>query len=331
MQPSTLNTIFFSPITSNEIQQEIHSLKDDKSPGIDGINPKIWKSISYVISPVLCHIFNLVLTSGTYPDALKIAKVIPIYKAGGRDLPENYRPISLLPCINKLLERSIEKRLRLFFDDNNTLFDFQFGFRKGHNTSHTLLETINCVCTHLDNGENVLGLYLDLKKAFDTVDHNILLGKLYNYGIRGKAFEVMRSYLTNRKQFMYVNSTFSTCSNVNTGVPQGSVLGPLLFLIYVNDINNVVPNDSLILFADDTNAFVHDKNCTNLVHKAQSVLSCLKTWFDANKLTLHLGKTKFTIFHSKANDSHSCPNHFMVDSTNIRKTVWTDFSSGPSY
>lgn len=119
---------------------------------------------------------------------------------------------------------------------------------------------------------------------------------------------------------MYVNSTYSTCSNVNIGVPQGSVLGPLLFLIYVNDIKNVVPDESLRLFADDTNVFVHDKNCTNIVLKAQSTLSSLKKWFDANRLTLHLGKTNFTIFHAKDNVSHSCPEHFVLNNTNICKT-----------
>ena len=119
---------------------------------------------------------------------------------------------------------------------------------------------------------------------------------------------------------MYVNSTYSTCSNVNIGVPQGSVLGPLIFLVYVNDISNVVPNESLRLFADDTNVFVHDKCCTNLVRKAQSVLGCLKTWFDANKFTSHLGKTNFTIFHSKDNVSHDCPDFFILNNSNICKT-----------
>lgn len=296
MHPGITNTIFLSPITYDEVLKEINSLNDGKLPGIDGIPPKVWTSVSHVIAPVLCHLFNLVLTTGIYPDALKVAKVIPIFKKGDSTLPENYRPISLLPCINKLLERSIEKRLRSFLNSNNILFDFQFGFRKHHDTSHALLETVNCIRNYLDNGENALGLYLDLKKAFDTVNHTILLDKLKNYGIRGNAFEIMHSYLSHRKQFLYVNGIYSTCSYVNVGVPQGSVLGPLLFLIYVNDIKIVVPNESLRLFADDTNVFVHDSNCTILVHKAHSVLKQLKTWFDANRLTLHLGKTNFSIF-----------------------------------
>ena len=319
--PSNTKSIFLSPVTEEEISKEIFSLKDGKSPGLDEITSKILKSICHVIVPMLSHIFNLVLTTGVYPDALKVAKVIPIFKKGNRNYPENYRPISLLPSINKLLEKTIEKRLRIFLKDNNTLFDYQFGFRKCHDTSHALLETINCIRTHLDNGENVLGLYLDLKKAFDTVDHRILLQKLYSYGIRGKAYDVISSYLSGRKQLMYVNGVLSNYTSINIGVPQGSVLGPLFFLMYVNDIRNIVPNESVRLFADDTNVFVHDKDCVKLVCKAQAVLSQLKTWFNSNKLTLHLGKTTFSIFHSNESGAHSCPDHFTLNNTKICRTA----------
>ena len=212
MQASNVLTLFLSPIIDDEIFKEIFSLKDGKSPGIDGITPKILKSISHVIVPILSHIFNLVLTSGIYPDALKVAKVIPIFKKGDRNQPENYRPISLLSCINKLLERSIEKRLRLFMENNSTLYDFQFGFRKCHDTSHALLETVNCIRTYLDNGHNVLGLYLDLRKAFDTVDHKIVLHKLSSYSICGNAYNVLASYLDNRKQCKWCSIKFFRCS-----------------------------------------------------------------------------------------------------------------------
>ena len=325
MYDSNVNTIFLSPITDDEILKGIFSLRNGKSPGIDEITPRILKSISHVIVPILCHIFNLVLTSGIYPDALKVAKVIPVFKKGDRNHPENYRPISLLSCINKLLERSIEKRFRQFMENNSTLFEYQFGFRKRHDTSHALLETVNYIRTYLDNGQNVLGLYLDLRKAFDTVDHRILLHKLYYYGIRGNAYNVIASFLDNRKQRTYVNGVLSNCADINIGVPQGSVLGPLLFLIYINDIHNVVPGESLRLFADDTNVFVHDNDCTNLVSKAQKVLGQLKIWFDSNKLTLHLGKTNFSIFHCMERSAHFCPDYFILNVTKICRTACTKY------
>ena len=232
---------------------------------MDNINSEILKLVSHVIMGILVHIFNLSFTSGEYPNLLKVAKVIPLYKKGCNKLPENYRPISLLSCINKLLERVIEGRLRKFLQQNNVFFEYQFGFRTGYSTSHALLEITNSIRSYLDIGENVLGLYLDLKKAIDTVNHSILKRKLLNYGIRGACFDLLSSYLSNRVQYMFVNNTLSDPSNIDTGVPQGSVLGPLLFLIYVNDIKNVTPDISIRLFADDTNVFLHNKSCDQLI------------------------------------------------------------------
>jgi hypothetical protein len=299
MDKLTPQSIFLSPVDEPEIKEEINKLKLGKSPGFDGLNPKLLKSISHVITPVLAHIFNMSFSNGSYPSAFKKAKVIPLFKKGDRKLPENYRPISLLSCINKLLEKILEKRLRNFLCQNNVFYEYQFGFRTGHSTTQALLEITNSIRAFLDEGENVLGLYLDLKKAFDTVNHAILKQKMYNYGLRGKCYDLLSSYLSDRTQLMFVNGVYSTSMQVNTGVPQGSVLGPLLFLIYVNDIKNVVPDVSIRLFADDTNVFVHSRECARLIDDAKCTILQLKTWFDTNKLTLHLGKTNYTIFHSK--------------------------------
>ena len=167
-----------------------------------------------------------------------------------------------------------------------------------------------------------LHLYLDLKKAFDTVDHSILLEKLLYYGIRGKAHSIIASYLNNRKQCVYVHNTVSSYSEVSTGVPQGSVLGPLLFLVYINDINNAVPDTSTRLFADDTTIFISDRNCTGLIQKGINTLSKLHDWFDSNKLTLHLGKTTYSIFHS-TRKAHSCCNSFVFKDSTIIKSSST--------
>ena len=270
--------------------------------------------------PNLVHIFNLSFSTGIYPETLKLSKVIPIFKKGHHTLPENYRPISLLSCINKLLEKLIEKRLRDFIDKNNSFYEFQFGFRKNLSTCHALLEITNNIYEHLNVGQNVLGLYLDLKKAFDTVDHTILLKKLHYYGIRGLSHDLLASYLSNRKQCIYVNQVYSNILNISTGVPQGSVLGPLLFLIYVNDIKNAAPDISIRLFADDTNVFVHAKDCKTLIQHAKRALENLKVWFDVNKLTLHLGKTNFTIFHYSRQTCCDCPTFFMIEGNKICKT-----------
>ena len=219
----------------------------------------------------------------------------------------------------------IEGRLRKFLQKNNVFFEYQFGFRTGYSTCYALLEITNSIRSYLDKGKNVLGLYLDLKKAFDTVNHSILKSKLLNYGIRGACFDLLSSYLTNRVQYMFVNGTLSDVSNINTGVPQGSVLGPLLFLIYVNDIKNVTPDISIRLFADDTNVFLHDKSCDRLIDDTKTTIQKLKTWFDVNKLTVHLGKTNFTIFHCNSNRDHKCYEKFSVDNIDIFRTVTTKY------
>ena len=169
-----------------------------------------------------------------------------------------------------------------------------------------------------------MGLYLDLKKAFDTVDHTILLQKLYHYGIRGLAYNVIASYLNNRKQCIYVNDTYSKYLDINTGVPQGSVLGPLLFLIYVNDLHVAVPDVSTRLFADDTNVFLFDKDCKDLVQRGIQTLTKLNDWFDSNKLTLHLGKTSYTIFHA-TNKPHPCSDNFIFKGVTIYKSPTTKY------
>jgi hypothetical protein len=325
MDKNLTQSIFLHPVDNTELTREIHKLKIGKAPGIDGIQNKLLKSISNTVVPVLSHIFNICMLRGIYPSALKIAKVIPLYKKGDRTLPENYRPISLLPCVNKLLEKLIEKRLRLFLEKQNIFYDFQFGFRSGHSTSQALLEITNNIRSLLEKGQNVLGLYLDLKKAFDTVNHNILKSKLLNYGIRGNCYDLLSSYLSNRVQMTYVNGVYSAKEFVSTGVPQGSVLGPLLFLIYINDIKNVVTDVSIRLFADDTNIFMHDSDCVKLVFDAKNTLLKLKIWFDANKLTLHLGKTNFTIFHSKHRPNHECCNEFDIDGCSITRTDSTKY------
>ena len=227
LDSSVRDSIVVDNVDVNELLFLIDSLKCGKSCGFDGISPQLIKDNKYLLCEPLAYLFNLSLASGIVPDNLKIAKVIPIYKKGKESTTSNYRPISLLSIFNKLLKKLVYKRLYAFLLRNNVLYEYQFGFRKNHSTSMALLEVVDSCYKHLDDSNKVVGVYFDLQKAFDTVDHKILLAKLYNYGIRGPMHSWLQNYLHNRKQFTVVNSVSSNMGNVVCGVPQGSVLGPL--------------------------------------------------------------------------------------------------------
>ena len=212
---------------------------------------------------------------------------------------DNYRPISILSYLSKILEKLMHKRIYKFLIKNNIIYNLQFGFRQNYSTNLALVELLENIRHSLDNGEYTIGLYLDLSKAFDTVNHNILLNKLDHYGIRGHTLAWFESYLTNRKQYVLVDNNKSELGKITTGVPQGSVLGPLLFIIYMNDICNVIKNNTakLMLFADDTNLFISGKNPIQIKNDMEAEAKNLQEWFKANKLTLSIEKTNFSLFH----------------------------------
>ena len=216
-------------------------------------------------------------------------------------MTSNYRPISLLSIFDKLLEKLMAARLNNFLEKNNILYKYQFGFRKNYSTVLAVIDVVEDILEHLDQQDIGIGIYLDLKKAFDTVDHDILLYKLYNYGIRGVVHDWFKSYLCNRQQFTAIQNNVSKCESVTCGVPQGSVLGSILFLIYVNDIYKALPNERIKLFADDTNSFLFEKNGKSLYEKAAKCLNKLNQWYFANKLTLNLTKTCYTVFFRQKN------------------------------
>lgn len=294
-----VNSIFITPVTTHEIESIINALNSNKSCGDDGISPGLIKEFKSMLCLPLEHIYNLSLTTGVVPNSLKIAKVVPLFKKGDASAMSNYRPISLLSIFNKILEKIVYSRVHNFLSKNNVLYKFQFGFRKNHSTALALLDVIDSCYKNIDDGNKVLGVFLDLQKAFDTVNHEILLYKLSHYGIRGVMYNWFKSYLIGRKQFTVANNVSSNLEEIHCGVPQGSVLGPLLFLVYVNDISSVTEDSSLKLFADDTNLFVFARTYEQLQHKANMCLNNLQTWFVANKLSLNIEKTNFTIFALK--------------------------------
>ena len=295
----SLQTSFFlEPTTTNEIKAVISKLKDG-APGRDGILPKHLKCISESIAYPLSKIANLSFEQGVFPTELKIAIVSPLYKAKDPMFFNNYRPISLLSVFSKILERLMYNRLLKFIDKNNLFNEFQFAFRNNHSTFMALIILVENLVTALDNGNCAVGLFLDFQKAFDTVDHCILLDKLSFYGVRGIAHDWFYSYLSNRSQSVNYNDHESDLKMMKCGVPQGSILGPLLFLIYINDLPSVSKYFMPILFADDTNLFCTGPNLHDIVCQINQEIKIIYSWVKANKLSLNIDKTNFMLFTPK--------------------------------
>ena len=231
LKQNILSSFSFSTITSEFTSKIIRKLKSKSSSGHDGLSSIQLKFISDDIVATLTNIINQSLCTGIFPDSLKIAKISPIYKKGDAHITDNYRPISLLPVLSKIFEKVVFLQVYDYFVENNLLYDSQYGFRKYHSTEFAALEFTDKIISNLDQGKLPIATFLDLSKAFDTIDHSILIHKLEYYGIRGTSLNWFKSYLSNRQQYVQFNDCTSSHSTITTGVPQGSILGPLLFII----------------------------------------------------------------------------------------------------
>ena len=300
-------TFIFAKVTKEKIYETLGRLKGKNSSGCDKISTNLLKDILPLIVDALVHLFNLSLTTGYIPDNYKCARVIPIYKLNTYSKEDttqftNYRPISLLSCFSKLLEKLVSSQMFLYLNKYNILYKHQYGFRPKHNTSHSLIHFLDKIYSALNSPqpEYSSAVFLDLKKAFDCVDINILLKKLNHYGFRGISQSWFYNYLNGRTQFVFVNGKNSSLKNILCGVPQGSVLGPILFLLYINDLPNAT-NFFSSLFADDTFFLKSSPNLDTLMKETNDELEKASRWFIANKLTLNVSKTKFMVFRDKKN------------------------------
>ena len=296
-----IHSMFLAPSTPEEVIKVINSLSLSKSDGPNSIPARILKLLKHDISIPLSVLINRSFETGIFPCTLKVSKVIPVYKNKGSPLEVgNYRPISLLSNIEKIFEKLIYSRLIGFLNDSNQIYVRQFGFRKSHSTIHTLINIVARIRRRLDKGEFACGVFVDLQKAFDTVDHEILLSKLRHYGIRGRANQLLKSYLSDRQQFVFLSNISSSLKPVIHGVPQGSVLGPLLFLLYINDLHSSIKSSETYHFADDTHLLNFSKSIQSLCGKVNADLRILSSWLNANKISLNAKKTEFIVFRHRS-------------------------------
>ena len=292
------NSMFLAPVTPQEIETIIRLLNIKKSIGPYSIPVFLLKILSRHIAQPLAKLVNLSFETGIFPDKLKVGKVNPLYKKGTCDNLSNYRPISILSVFSKIFEKLMYQRLYKFLELVEILYPLQFGFRENHSTTQALLSLTESIKSSIDNGKFGCGIFLDLQKAFDTVNHEILLQKLEHYGIRGNVLCWFQSYLSGRTQYVTVNGHVSDLLPITCGVPQGSVLGPLLFLIYVNDLPKVSKVMQFYLFADDTSIYFDSNNLVYLQKIVNRELKKIKKWLEANRLALNIDKTNYVIFHS---------------------------------
>ena len=293
---SDLNFHEFKEVNSDDILTYVKSLPRDKAV-FDDIPLYILKEAASCVIEPLTHIVNLSLKTGIVPSICKRARVAPIHKAGDKSDPNNYRPISILPFIGKIIEYFVSQQLTEYMEDNRLFSRHQFGFRKNHSTNYLMFDLIDEIYKSKSRCFKPGIIFLDIKKAFDTVNHDILLEKLKYYGIGGIVFIWFKNFLMERYQCTKLNGNLSSFLVVLSGVPQGSILGPILFSIYINDINYACNLSTPYLFADDGALFFEDSCRKSLINMKIELLTIIK-WLSANKLSFNAEKTEFMIFDS---------------------------------
>jgi hypothetical protein len=306
--PNVNSTFMFKPVTVKEVVKLLSSIPNGKATGLDNIQVRLLKASAPSIAPSLAYIFNMSLKTGMFPHEWKHARITPIFKKGTKTNPGNYRPVSVLPVVSKFMERIVHKQLYEYLSANNLLSLQQSGFRRKHSCQTSLHRLTEQLYSDLYDG-NVVGLVaLDLQKAFDTCDYSVLTKKLSYYGVRNVELMWFKSYLESRTQLCTIFNNYSDPEIVKCGVPQGSIIGPLLFIVYVNDLPSCFTRCHVNIYADDTAFYFADKtvNCVNEV--LQNELDEVYRWLCANKLSLHVGKTQCMLICSRQKRTHITDN-----------------------
>jgi len=317
------NSMNLVPTDKSEIIAIIKTLKNSTSLGLDKIPSNIIKFGSEIISSPLADIINCTLRTCIFPNSLKAAKVMPIFKSGDSSQLSNYRPISILNSFSKIFEKIISNRLLNFLNKNQFFYSQQFGFRQNHSTSSALIAFNEYITNALDRSETPISVFIDFSKAFDTLDHKILLTKLNHFGIRGHPLKLVENYLYERTQAVFYKNKISNPQPIICGIPQGSILGPLLFLIYINDIYTSSSVLNFILFADDTTILLANKSLANLLLIINKELVKVNEWCQVNRLSLNINKTNFMIFNKNYLPSNE--NQIVIENNIIKHVSSTKF------
>ena len=282
----------FEEISPLQVLKALNKIKSTKATGLDDIPPSMIKDASRYIAAPLAYIINLSLSSGTYPNHWKIAKIVPVYKSGSVSELGNYRPISILPAISKIAERLVHDQLAKFLEDSSLLSPTQFGFRSKYSTGLAVTYFTDIIRKEMDHGKLTGAVFMDFCKAFDTVDHIVLIQKMESLGIHGVELQWFKDYLSNRQQVVIYDNHRSDNYAVSHGVPQGSILGPVMFLIYIDDLSKVLKHSNIVMYADDTVLYFSHGNIKNIEAALSEDMSAVAQWLQRNQLVINLKKNK---------------------------------------
>ena len=316
------NSFYMFPVTESECLSVIGNLKLT-STDLNCMPVKIFKLIAPEIIPILCIMINSSILTGTFPECLKLARITPVHKKGDKTSTNNYRPIASLPFLSKVYERLVANRIISFFEKFKLIDLSQFGFQRNKSTADALFHLTEYIYKGIDEKKLTLNIQIDLRKAFDTVNHKILLDKLFSYGFRGFAQRWLGSYLADRKQFVRINNCSSSIKAINIGVPQGSILGPLLFLFYINDISKHSKMFNITLFADDTTLSLSHSSLDQGILSANSELEVIHNWTIYNRLSVNVEKTETMLINRKL--SQNSTNHLVFGGQNLSLTDCSTF------
>lgn len=315
----------FPPVTEPEIINIIKSLNSNAAAGYDEISSKVVKNSAKELAPILVQLINECFRTGSFPDLLKIARVLPIFKEGNSNDPGNYRPISILPILSKIYEMVIRNRMMLYLEKINFINKDQYGFQRNANTTAACLNLIEEIYKNIEQKHKTCSVFIDVRKAFDSVDHVMLIRKLEEIGFKDKTIDIFKSYLFNRKQFVMIGDDVSSERVIKTGVPQGSILGPLLFIIFVNDLFDCSFHGALQLYADDATLTYGESSYDSLKEKISDDIMKFNSWMINNKLSLNFNKTNFIIYHLRNTDTQNIFNEVCFANHKIDRVEKTKY------